>query len=262
MHVSRVKNLLTNACNQFKSMLKSTRSRIKKMFSSILMKIWFGGLWKKKPPDQSAFNQQAALYHTCSECPLSVFIKCLVDSDIYALVISGTPTVEDISEAWANLFSEYLDLNNDNEAVYILNLQKDICILQNKIDIVEALLFSLTAVYDKRLVAILEDYDIFIDLETPQTEKEYLEAINIADIRLAPVRLNLETKNKELNEYKAGKDAQTIDAQYFQRMLVRLSKHQGYKIIAEQTTVAEFILLTEEFFEYYKKENKPLENVD
>jgi hypothetical protein len=241
-------------------------SIMKRMFLYIAMKM-AGLSWKKPKPESSASNQPAAWYHHCGHCPLDRFKTCLFGGDLSALTISGNPAIEDLAEAWGNIYSEYLDLNNDNETIYLLQLQKEISLLTDlKIEVESALYFLSLAllpgmqfIFREELVDILRarEFDYPFYLNNPDEYSQSLEAVTN---QLSPYRLRLEMHTKEYQDYIASKSNETVDTNYFDRMLTRMARFRRVMVIrAAEITVKEFVMMIQDYLEYIKSKQKTLE---
>ena len=241
-------------------------SKMKRMFLYIVLKM-AGLSWPKPKPGSSASTQPAAWYQSCSQCPLDRFITCLVDSDLSALVISGNPSLGDLAEAWGNIYAEYLDLNNDNETIYLLQLQKEIGLLTEiKIEVETAIQFlsmallpNMEYMFREDLVKILRDrdFDYPFDLANPQ---QYLQSLEAIDSRLSPFRLRLELNVKEYKDYLKSKGDQTVDKTYFNKMLTRIARFRRLTVIrATEITVYEFVMMVQDYLEYINSQQKTLE---
>lgn len=205
---------------------------------------------------------EVKFYKSCSETPLSVFIECLVEGNLKALIISGEPTSEQLAMAWAELFSEFTDLNADNEQMYVLTLQGEITLIHEEIAEVEGVLYFLSPemlpfsiTMKDELLNVLHKYDYPHEIDV--SEPGYVEQLEIIANRLCPIKLKLQMKMRELSEYNQEKKNDSIDKQYFSRMLVRLSKFQGFNIRAKDITVEEFVMICKEYNSYYKKQEEP-----
>lgn len=235
------------------------RSRIKRMCSSILMRLVSPSIWRKKLHAPSASSRPAALYRTCSSLPLDRFITILTTSDLTPLIIYGEPSLADISEAWANIYAEYMDINDDNEGVYILRLQSQIALLKNNLIEIETALYCLTLEYRQDLIDILEDHGITIAAD-PSDFPAYLQAIESADASLAFARLQLETLTNEYIQYENNRQKQTVDKAYFMMTLRRLARFNHVVVIKpESITVEEFVMMVRDYFEYLSKNQKQME---
>lgn len=233
------------------------------MFLYIVQKMG-GPSWLKQKPGNLASIQPAAWYHTCDQCLLDLFKRCLFQGDLSALIISGNPSIEDLAEAWGNIYAEYLDLNNDNETLYILLLQCEIAKLTN--DLVEidtalrflstALLPGMAMAYRPELVDVLKSHEFDYPFNINNRE-EFQQNIREVDSRLSPLRLRLEMSSKEYADYIASKGDQSIDFNYFDKMLSRIARFRHVSVIrASEITVKEFVLMVQDYLDYYKSKQK------
>lgn len=247
------------------------RSRIKKMLSYIKMKLGIGSTWKKQQPAHSASNRPAALYLSCSQLPLDRFINCLVNGDLNALIISGQPSLADIAEAWSNIFAEYLDINNDNEATYLLQLQSQLSVLSNYITEIETAIYLLSILPNPalgqlqrtehiiKLEGVLREHGHDYTLD-PSDFNDYVEKLQQVDSSLAPDRLRFETLTKEYATYLQSKEGQSVDRTYFVTMLRRLARFNKVVVIrAAEITVEEFVMMVHDYLEYYNANKKEIE---
>lgn len=201
-------------------------------------------------------------YSKCEDCPLNVFIECLVEGNLKSLIISGEPTSEELAIAWAEIYSEYCDLNADNEQMYILTLQKEIILLNHEITEVETVIYFLSPVMlpyskDKKseLLSIIQKYDY--DFKLDESALDYTEQLEVIVNSLAPKKLQLLMKTRELDTYVAEKQNDSIDKNYFKKWLRILATFQKCVIIRpKDITVEDFVLMIKEFYDYHtQKEN-------
>lgn len=206
-----------------------------------------GSIWSKKPQDNSTSN--LPLLYLDLSLPLNLFIKCIVSGDLSALVISGTPKTEDIAAAWAGIYSKYLDLNYDNEEVYILELQRDIVLLSSHIIEVETCLYFLSSVYHEGLIDILHN-------------NGYTDTSDLAIIqnRLSRKKLDMASKTKEYDDYTKSHENDEVTEKYFITWLFRLAKYQGVAIIRpKDITVQEFVLLMQDYLAFINSQKTDLD---
>ncbi len=186
------------------------------------------------------------LYRTCDETPLSVFIKCVVDGDLSALIIEGSPAVEDLAEAWAMLYGEYLDLINSGEHKYVLSLQKEIAILDNEIQMIELCLYVLTIGYVEEIDEFLKTLDVYTDLDP--LNPSYYQKIKAANDSLAQRRMELKIKTNEYQNYLKNNETRTeVTRRYFTKTLLDIAKHRGIATIKPANiTVEEYAIMLED----------------
>lgn len=205
--------------------------------------------WSNLQPDKKE-SFQSGLYRSCHELPLDRFITCIVDGDLNTLVNYGYHTEADIAEAWANIYAEYIDLNADNESRYLSDLQKDISILRAEINIIDSILVCLSICYSKQLNEHLErNYEIYVILE-PGNYSKNIQSLQSARSYLAPMHLELEMKEKEYVEYINSRKNESINRDYFSRMLRALARfNRVVTIRAKDITVEEFVYMIKDLIE-------------
>ena len=86
---------------------------------------------------------RSELIQSCSELPLSIFIRCLLHHDYSGLVLKGNPNEGKIVNAWENIYQEYIELSDNQYFKKLIALYKDIGELQSRIYAVELGLFLL-----------------------------------------------------------------------------------------------------------------------
>ncbi len=201
-------------------------------------------------------QQAYKLYDDIHKLPLSLFITCITESKFDVLIIEGNPSQADLVECWSNIWFQYIDLNEDNESIYILQLKKEITILENRIKIIECCLFCLKIVNSQNLINTLKDYGVTV---LPFDNPGYQQSLTRAEALLAPKKLQLKEKVKEVELHEESKEGGTIDRSYFDKMLIRLSKFQHYHIDKQKVMVSEFVMLMREYLVFVRSTQKTLD---
>jgi hypothetical protein len=210
-------------------------------------------------------NENQKYYSTCEDCPLSVFMLCLKHDNSKYLHIKGTVNSEELTLAWANLFSEFIDLSQDNEQMYILHLQREIQLLSVEITEVETTVYFLQPAClflsgdseREVLVNVLREYDYPCEFDF--TDPNYPDRLEVVMNLLSSKKLKFQMKAKELNDYIEERGSDSFDENYFYRQLSRLAKFQRVAVIRpKDITVLEFIILDKE----YQQANTKIENIE
>lgn len=209
--------------------------------------------WQKQQPDQTASSQHTALYHTCSQLPLDIFIECLVDNNYSRLSIKGNPTDKDLSKAWDAIYVEYLELNQGNETIYSIRLQAEIGLLSDEIHRVEEIIFLISPPMlplcggrEQELVDMLRYYGY---KQTIDFNSDYTKALNAIKNRLNPKKLRLDARINELTDYMKTRLSGKPDRKVFDTNLIRLSRFQGYPVRAKEITVSEYVMMFKDCLE-------------
>ena len=84
-------------------------------------------------------SQKVHIISSCYELSMDKFIDCLVDGKIEVL---GKGVLVDLQEAWANIISEFSTLRNNKTGDDCLELQKEISVLNKKIQFINLVLHN------------------------------------------------------------------------------------------------------------------------
>jgi hypothetical protein len=235
------------------------QSKIKKTLL-FTRKTLSGFLWKQRPPVQQVLPQPGVWYHSCSQLPFNIFIKIIDENNISLLIISGNPNDEDLYQAWASIYYEYIDLNSTNEQLYLFQLKKEIAGLDFTVVTIEHALYFFSYQPSKELAGIIqaEGFDIsFRVIDTATTENESAIITN----QLSQLKARLLIRQQELADHNKSQEDQNPDPKYYTKMLLRISKHQGYSIKAKDITVKEFVEALQLYLEDIKTTPEGMENV-
>lgn len=214
--------------------------------------------WWKVRLDKLAFSQSK--YYQDLSLPLYNFIQCLVKGNLNALVIKGRPRQEDLAEAWAMIYSQYIDANAENDKIYSLELRREITLLRSHVNETETCMLYLRVGFYPDLVRILRNNG-YRDKFESQVPEEYERVLVVIESKLAMKKLALAGKEKEYKQYMSDKENDTIDEKYFSVWLLRLAKYQGVGILrAKDITVSEFVLLLKDYLEFVRLHTQELED--
>lgn len=195
------------------------------------------------------------LYHRCSELPLSVFITCTVDKDYRGLVKYGHATQSQLNHCWNELYSEYAEISGGDSYKLLMNLTRDIGYLESKLLCIGLCLKVLTHRPDEKCIKILHNYGYkyVFDIKQPELYAKNLETVAI---RAGAVKLSIQQKRAELDKKQGRTENKPITRETFAKILASLSKHMGFRIDPQETTVSEFVSYRhnlESEIEYLKK---------
>jgi hypothetical protein len=190
---------------------------------------------------------------------LDKFISCICEQKLECLVIEGSPPQSELLECWANLYSQYLDASEDSETLYIFQLQKEILLLRQKISEVENCIYFLSIIYHQGLVDIIRRNGFAVKLN-PQNQTQYQSDINKIKGRLALLKLNLENKEHELDSYRKGRQAETIDKMYFNKILARLAVYKRVVVIrTKEIMTLEFVYMLKDYLQHIQSHSKTID---
>lgn len=233
---------------------KSWQLKTLAMFSYTKMRM-AGSTWLKRQLVCLGLLPRVVLYQDLS-LPLSLFIRCIIDSDLTALIIKGKPEQNDLVLAWTSIYKQYIDLNYENESVYIVNLEREIALLKTLVSEVETALYFLAITYHEGCIRVLKENG-FKDVITEENKDEVLP---VMQNKLTFKKLTLASKEQEHKDYVAAHAGEEISESYFIKTLMRIAKFQGVSIIrTKDINVKEYIIYIKEYLKYVEEKANQLD---
>lgn len=191
------------------------------------------------------------LYQSCSEVMLDVFIDCLFDENYSLLIKSGNPAKEDVTEAWRKIFTEYCELMNDKNFNELLEVIKDLNILMAKISFINTACDHLVMMYDADIIKALNNFGLKSNLNENDNLDIRADKINMVLIKAKKFVVQLQQKQKEYDKIKA--DTKYATREYFQDLLLIVSKEYKYAVQPSQITAYQFCKSIMQINEKYNK---------
>jgi len=209
---------------------------------------------KAHTKNSSGGKGEPGKYYQCiSELPLHRFIECLVDGNLKALVIEGSPENKDLQQAWEGIQIEYLDAIKDDEYRLLLNMRKDLHVYEISLVQMEFLIDVLRDYYVKEFVdelnLLLGSKLSFDVTDNGAYERDLKAAWNRS--RGTKIAMDIKQRALEsLEKNQSSKQTQKPTREYFQNMLIVLSDHVKYQI-PETITTWEFCNRIRRLRQYY-----------
>jgi hypothetical protein len=152
------------------------------------------------------------------------------------------------------IFYQFVDANGDNESIYIIELKKDISLMEYKIKRVECIVAILREVaFSETLLKELQSFGIRTNGIDPDKEDYELRLRKIL-ASIAPRKFQLQEMVNELDAYEKSMEDKKIDRNFFTTMLMRLSKFMRYHIRAHDIMTSEYIALFKEYVSHSSKQ--------
>lgn len=177
------------------------------------------------------------LYRTCNECPLDVFIDCLVDEKYERLIKYGKEAKYRLYEAWEGILIEYSDLSKDSSMNRFLNLSKTIHAMQCKITAARLSAYTLIMKGDESSANRLKKLGFSLSF----SNESMVDDLKVVEGRLKSLEIEYKIKLKEYETFLKEGKKQKANREYFDSMLIDISKFMGFRLISSQITVSEFI---------------------
>lgn len=169
------------------------------------------------------------------DCPLKVFIKCLVNENYSYLVIDGTPPPEAIEEAGLNIYSEYCSLTGGVQISSLIQRSSSINALSSKVQRVGTLLAVAEQIQYEELCNELtaEGFKLSADVD----DNTYQRQIVVANAKLKAECMRLDEMLSE--KPKPGNKPEKATEKEFTMVLMEISKYEGYPV-RDNITVLEY----------------------
>lgn len=195
---------------------------------------------------QKSLSQAESLtskyYQAIVDLPLTRFIDCTVDQNLFALVISGKPTDLQLWEAWEKIRLQYADAIGDREFRHYTRVKKEFADLDIQYSKVILAIQTLKNYYVKKFADIVNkilhsSFKFDVTNETAY-ENDLLRAYR----RTAGIMMAMKLKRAQLDmiEEKYGTKEQTPTREYFYGVLISLSNEAKFQLTADNLTVFEF----------------------
>lgn len=211
------------------------------------------------------------LYQNIHKLPLSRYRDCICDNNLYALVIEGTPTPEELTECWENIKAQVAEVSGNNSHSFIKSLYKEVIELQLRYNDI------ISTIEQLRLLQthfINRSYDVpqyLFDKQKDLAKKLNKEvnssfAFNIFDEEKTyreldgcvtragslKIKLDLRTMAYEAERKKITSDkGEKLTHEYFDKVLINISDYAKYEI-HEDITVAVFYERVRRYTDYCK----------
>jgi hypothetical protein len=201
----------------------------------------------------------AKWYRHITELPLNKFIDCKVDDNLFALVISGQPTTQELKAAWATIQQEEADQIGDHEHQMYVSLYRDVKVLEATLFQIHWLVAQMKEVYysefGTRLNKLLLTNFKFDHTRPIQYFKELSRCIN----RSKGIKIDLDLKAQQVEaiqkQHEEKGNSKKPTREYYQAILITLSDHVKYPV-SDSITVYEFCDRMRRYSAYYKQVEK------
>lgn len=211
----------------------------------------FTRLWITTAPKPKA-SPLSNLYQACNECPLDVFIDCLVDGKLERLVKSGKASQKELVEAWEKIFIEYCDLSGESNIKRLIYLSKNIGYLRSRIIAIQLCVYVLSTKKSDSCIDQLKNMGFNMNF----SDESMLEDLKKVIAASKSHELELTIKSTEYEKMVNQGEKAKIKSSYFDNLLIDLSRFMGYRIKKNELTVNEFIIIKKK----YRKEMELLGN--
>lgn len=179
--------------------------------------------------------------------PFKDYIDIVVNNDLSKLIIEGTPTTEELNEAWQTINELYIDAIADLDTKIRIEDAKEIAYLEGRINLAEIIIKQLRLNYTDELALSLSEFGYPIMLPTKENFEKFV--IQFRGYLKADL-LTLEEKIKEQPKEKKGENP---TKQYFEKVVVAIELTFKFSINIEQITTGKYCEYVSSYNDYCKK---------
>lgn len=194
-----------------------------------------------QPLPSSNSTSLSKYYQHISKLPLHKFIDVAVDDNLYALVISGDPTKEQLLEAWQGIALQYADAIKDHESKLFFSIEKELHILRATYAQILTLIDLLSKVYAKQFADMLNEL-LKVNFKFDYTDPEkYQHELKRCFNRSKGVKLEIQKQQIAYDKMAAkfeDNGSKKPTREYYYGILITLSDSAGYEIHEDITVYA------------------------
>jgi hypothetical protein len=194
---------------------------------------------------------------------LDKFIVCVCDENYHVLVKKNGVKEWQIKKAWDKIYDEYLTILKDREQTYVMQLSRDVELLEFKLNIINFCIKyldiknSMNEETDNEVLEVLKQFiPIFYDLNDIDRE-DYINKLQVFINYSKRFIVELENKSIELEKL-IPRNKKKIEREYFDRLITQVSRYVKYQVSKYTISVSEFANLLADlrtYNEYLIREN-------
>jgi hypothetical protein len=190
-----------------------------------------------------------------------VAVHVIVNNEIHKLVIKGYFEKNELTVIWDKLYSQYIELLEDDTQKAVLKALKDIYLLNFKFERVTILVNLLGEFYHKEIAQELKRLGYNVDLNPEKGLDLYYRNLNSIFNQAKTLLVQIKNREKDLEILKsknASGKKQTLED--FEEILIGLSEFYGYNIKAEEISLGKFALLLKRMKKQIENKENDLKN--
>jgi len=189
----------------------------------------------------------------CYTLKMSDFLDCLLDNNLQSL--------NNDLQLWDQIINEFSDLRTNGLPNPTLELQKEIAVLDKKVEIIDLCVSVLWEMYNRNLANELQQMGFSIKLDWANKVSYYKELNSVISKAKKYIVLS-KSKSKELDTMLKSNVAAKPTRKDFIKININLSKFMGFQISNANIFVAEWCELVNSYDEQIQNQlNKNLRRI-
>lgn len=172
-----------------------------------------------------------------------IFIRCMCDEELQALIINGRPSKEELTEAWVLLLSEYQELRGDSvDSVEQVRLSKEIWKLRSHLQLVDYCVQFLAERYSESIANSLRNlgYNFRPSENIPSF---YIGLLNTIVNKTKLKYVQLQQMVKQLQEELKKGQGEKPSRDQFENTLIHIEEMQKTSYDLGIISVSKYVLL-------------------
>lgn len=201
---------------------------------------------QERPSDKTSLSSK--YYLNITELPLRNFIDCIVNNNIYSLIISGHPDVNDLYLQWHEISQQYADAIGDNDHRMYAIMLRDYTITCANYELIQRGIQILKIVHHPEICNKINKI-LSTSLKFNATDqKAYDNDLKTAWRRSKAFKIKSDLLKVSLDNM--GGDKVVPSKEYFARILIALSDKAGF-YLTDSITTFEFCERIKQFNAYH-----------
>ena len=180
------------------------------------------------------------MFKQIHQITLNDFIRCTIDHD-YTILSDEEATEDQLREAWDTIYEQYIDRIKDKDQLYILKLAQQINVIQTKIQITSLCLTRLSVQHSDEIIIELRKILQFPGEFNPEDPRQYFKDLELVVTISKKFYMDLEEKMQEYNQLTSSNTGEEIKHEYFDTLIVQVSKYMKFKINRFEILMSEFV---------------------
>lgn len=205
--------------------------------------IWSSIIRRKAGSSSGLTNPPASpsgSWYSTLDLPLDRFFRCLVDSDLFALVISGRPSNNDLYNAWEVIYEQFLDATKDKDGLYKVRLLNRINLFDFRYRLIQLCLEFLRKAHSPSVETTLRNQVRLDGVLDPADKIGYLRILQTAQNRSQHILIELETLQAECAILKGKGEGQAVTHDHCRNLTAQVSYFMKFRINPKDITTGEF----------------------
>jgi len=187
-------------------------------------------------------------YTSCEDLPLYNWIKLITSDDLKYLWSErkkGWHKETDLKHVWESIFEEYTTLTNDKSSNHVLSMVRNITVINNKLEIIQACVNLLSVSIDLDAMAptiqVLKDFGFRFKYSKETLHEDLKRTVSSAKTLIIQ-RSQLEKEYQTFSD----KNEKASEKDYY-NMVTQLSRFIHSEIDIRKTTVMSYISYVEQY---------------